>query len=528
MKKLWNFNILKFVLSSTAVLMLAVPPPCQAVNATNTAFAKRLSIDIRAIQASRQGLKTTLEYIDAHPDIFPPTKLKDGRLLNREERLIVWQTWQTLLDHVLFCDALGQEYSEIYMLAEEEEKKKESAFFIALASFLAEYRFALDFIERMERNPAMHVMLNEAVPELGLEQGTYALFKFRFLNALRGAEFARLNIVYKNYADKENHPLKSMIDEDNRAIWQAGQGKGPTMTVVNAVRIVKDLGFTAWFPVQKNVSKLMGNIKVWRLEKTFVSPEQIKKLQKKLQPGDILLQRREWYASNIGIPGFWAHAALYIGGPEEREQFFSDPLVVEWLAAQGSEGGSLESLLRKRYPDKYKLSKAPREDHHRPRVLEAIGEGVSFTTLEHSAAADSLAVLRPRLSKNAKAQAIIRAFHYSGRPYDFNFDFQTDSELVCSELIYKAYEKSDSHEGLSLATKEVLGRKIISPNDIAQLFDQEYGQEKRQFEFIAFLDGDEGEHQAVEKDVETFRTSWKRPKWHILTQELKDISLRNK
>ena len=526
MKKKKSFKISSFILTLAAIFLLAVPQPSPAVKATDKTLAKILNQDLLLIQSSRQGLKATIDYIDAHPEIFPPTKLKEGRLLNRDERLIVWQTWQTFLDYIIFCDSLGQKYSEIFVLTENKGEKA-SAFLKAFAAFLAEYRFALDFIERVERNPAMHVMLNEPVPELGLEKGTYSLLKFRFLNVIRGAEFARLNVLYKYYGAGGNEHLKRTIDEDNQAIWQAGKGKGPQLTAVNALTVVKDLGFTAWFPVQKGVSKLMGNIKVWRPEKTLISPEQIQELQKKLQPGDILLERREWYASNAGIPGFWAHAALYIGGPEERDRFFSDPSVAKWLHSQGSEDGSMESLLRKRYPEKYHISTTPQEDHHLPRVLEAIEEGVSFTTLEHSASADSLAVLRPRLTKKAKAQAVMRAFHYSGRPYDFNFDFQTDSELVCSELIFKAYEGTYSSAGLILPTREILGRKITSPNDIAQLFDQEYGKGKQQFELIIFLDGHEREQHAVEEDVATFRQSWKRPKWHILTQEFKEISSKN-
>lgn len=74
---------------------------------------------------------------------------------------------------------------------------------------------------------------------------------------------------------------------------------------------------------------------------------------------------------------------------------------------------------------------------------------------------------------------------------------------------------------MSLPLSEVLGRPLISPNEIVRLFDAEYSTEDQQLEFIAFLDGNEKEHKAVESDVEKFRESWKRPKWYIWLQGAK-------
>jgi len=481
---------------------------------------RRYAEDLQAIQAARSSMQSTIDFIDAHPETFPPVKV-DGinHQLDREQRMVARQTWQTFLDHVLFFDTMGRMYAEKYADANESKIKKES-FFAGFACFLAQYRLALDYIERIERNPAMHVMLNEAVPELGLKEGTYALLKYRFLNIIRGVEFARLDVLYTYYRSDKS-PLQTEMDEDIAAIWAAGKGKGPTLTAQNALRIVSDFGFTTWFPVQKGVSELMGDIKVWRPDISLITPVQIEQLAKKLQPGDILLQRREWYASNVGIPGFWTHAALYIGSPDERTVFFRNQGLSKWFAEQGSKDGTLDGLLRSLYPNHYRLSMVPQEEKHIPRILEAIGEGVSSTTLEHSASADSIVVLRPKLTQKAIAQAILKAFHYYGRPYDFNFDFRTDSELVCSELIFKAYQKTGNSEGLSLPLSEVLGRPLISPNEIAQLFDEKYGAEDQQLVFVAFLDGNEKEHKAVEADVEQFRKSWKRPKWYIWLQGVK-------
>jgi permuted papain-like amidase YaeF/Yiix C92 family enzyme len=489
----------------------------QAVTAPD--YQQRYGQDIQTILSSRLGMQGAIDFVDAHPETFPAAKVDGSEYrLNREQRMIAWQSWHNFLDYVLFFDSMGYMYSEVYLTGKGKSEKEEP-FIAAFACFLAQYRFAMEYIDRMENNPGMHVILNEAVPEMGLEEGSYARVKFRFLNVIRGAEFARLNVLYLYYKQDTKSPLQSAIEEDMAMIWEAGKGKGPALTAQNALKIVGNFGFTAWFPVQKNISALMGNIKVWRPGFSLISPAQIEQLKEKLRPGDILLQRREWYATNVGIPGFWTHAALYIGSPEERSNYFTDPGLKKWVEEQGAKDGIFDTLLQNKYPTKYQLSITPHEEKQIPRVLEAIAEGVSFTTLEHSAAADSIVVLRPNLSQKDIGRAIIKAFHYSGRPYDFNFDFRTDSELVCSELIYKAYEGTWGAGGLSLPLSEVLERPLLSPNEIARIFDEEYSREEQQFTLVAFLDGNETKQKAIESNVESFRSSWKRPKWHIWVQD---------
>lgn len=514
------FSAITTVLGS--FLVLAFAGPCSAASH----YTGRLAGDMQAVGASRAGMESVLRFMDEHPGVFLAGKPDKDQLPDREQRMVARQTWERFLDHIILLDSLGAMYSEIYKDAKGKKKKAEP-FRLSYAAFLAEYRFAMDFIERAEKNPAMHVVLNEPMVELGIEKNSYARLKYRFLNVVRGAEFARLNVLYNYYGESGDDSLKSWMNEDIAAIWEAGRGKGPSLTAKNAGRIVADLGFTAWFPVQKGVSKLMGHTKVWRPGQTLITQEQIVELGKELEPGDILLERREWYATNAGIPGFWPHAALYIGSAEERGRYFGDdPEVGVWLSGERAEDGNLDTLLKSRYPEAYEKSRASQEKHL-PRVIEAIEGGVSFTTLEHSAAADSLVVLRPRLPKKAKARAIFRSFQYSGRPYDFNFDFRTDSELVCSELIYKAYEKTNGNPGLILPISEVLGRPLMSPNNIAQLFAEEYGSDSPQFDFVYFLDGNEMKKKAFRAHVELFLPSWQRPKWHIWVQNLGKDSGKN-
>jgi len=455
--------------------------------------------DGQAVTVYRDGLRATLSYVEAQPRLFPAAKLKEQRLLGRQEREAVWGTWQTLLDYTVALDAIGKRHRNCWRL---KGAAQWESFQTGYAAFLAQYRFATDFFVRAGNDPWLAVLLDEEVPELGLPKGTYSKLRDRFLNGGRGAEFASLDAVYKAMADRAATPVQAGLEEDRQALWKLGRGKGQVMTARNAVDFVRRAGFTVYLPVQTEISEWMGDTKVARHGRSLISAEQIAALPAKLEPGDILLERREWYVSNAGLPGFWPHAALYIGTVEERRQYFGDD--------------KLETELQQRYPGAYATSRQAQEHGHRPRVIEAISEGVSFTTLEHSADCDSLAVLRPRLSKAAKAAAILKAFHYSGRPYDFNFDFRTDATLVCTELVYKSYEGS-----LNFGLVEMLGRPLLPANQMVKQFAAEFGTAKQQSDLVLFLDGRERERRAVAASAEEFCASWKRPKWHILVKSVK-------
>jgi hypothetical protein len=309
------------------------------------------------------------------------------------------------------------------------------------------------------------------------------------------------------------------VEEDAAVLWKAGKGRGSKLTAKNAVKVVKDLGFTAWFPVQKRVSRWMGDTKVWRPHRYLITERQVRAFQPMLQPGDILLERREWYLSNVGLPGYWPHSALYIGTAEERARFFDHPEVRRWVREQGREDGDFEALLRQRYPAAYRASRSLPEKDNPARVIEAVSEGVVFTSLEYSAVADAVAVLRPRLSRASTARAILRAFHFHGRPYDFNFDFRTDAALVCTELVFKAFEGDPELGGLHLPVSRVLGRPVTPANEIARRFDEIHGTGEQELDFVLFLDGYEGDGRARYAGEDAFRRSWRRPKHHILTRE---------
>lgn len=491
----------------------AIAKASDLVSLDKSSLLARQQVDLRSVQIYRDGLQHTDSYIQTRPDLFPAQHI-EKRILPDASKTEVRSLWKSVLDYQMALEALETYHKDFYLLRA--TTAREQSLLLTYAAHLARYRFVLDFIERTENDPELSKVLNEPISDLGLEKGSYDRFKFHFLNIGLATQFSALSALYK----ASTHPAPAMVAEkmnvDSSRIWEMGRGKGSAMTVANAFAILRGTAQSAVFPAQAGISEWMGDNKVLRQNLALITETQIAAMLPKLQPGDVMLQRREWYFSNVGLPGFWSHAALYIGSAPERRAYFDDVEVRAWVKQQGITDGDFEKLLAQRYPQAYATSLTLQEHEHVPRVLEAISEGVSFTTLEHSAAADSLVTLRPRLSKREQAFAILRAFGYAGRPYDFDFDFQTDASLVCTELVYKAYEPTPDFKGLRMQPQEIVGRLAIPANDIARDFDRDYQTPQQQWDMVIFLDGEERKKRAVGASVESFRTSWQRPKWHIL------------
>jgi hypothetical protein len=499
---------------SLACAAQAASHPLSQLDAMSRAESQ--ASDLQAVVVFREGLAHLADFAGSRSDLFPAARQRAPRLLNEMDRAEVRETWKSFLDYVIALDSLERFHRDYAVTA---WRDRAASFHVARGAFLAQYRFAFDFIQRAENDPKLAILLNDPVPDLGLPAGSYDRLKTSFLNVAASSQLTAYGALARLLPNPANAELARAVAADEARLWKVAVGKRQVLTATNAVNVLKKLGRRVTFPVQAGVSAWMGDTKVLRKDRALISPAQIAALPPRLDPGDVLIQRREWYVSNVGLPGFWSHAALYIGTPEERRAYFDEPEVRQWVKAQGEESGDFEKLLQWRYPQVYPLALKAQEEGHAPRVLEAISEGVVFTTLEHSAAADSMAALRPRLARAEKAQALLRAFKYVGRPYDFDFDFQTDSALVCTELVYKCYEPTPGFRGLRLELEEIVGRTAIPANSIARQLDDELRHGVPQLDMVLFLDGQEKLGKAVEASIEELRQSWRRPKWHVVVQK---------
>jgi uncharacterized protein YycO len=158
----------------------------------------------------------------------------------------------------------------------------------------------------------------------------------------------------------------------------------------------------------------------------------------------------------------------------------------------------MSSYLADNHPDVYSRYIEPDKDGNPRAVIEAIEPGVVVQSLAVSADADFVVTLRVGISKYDTLLAILRAFENFGKPYDFDFDFDTRDAIVCSELVYDAYlPRPPEKEGLYFEVSMVNGRKVVSPLDMANKFVAEYGTPEQLLTFVYLLRGSEDTQAAT-------------------------------
>lgn len=165
-----------------------------------------------------------------------------------------------------------------------------------------------------------------------------------------------------------------------------------------------------------------------------------------LRPLDVLLEKTPFRLTDRFIPGYFGHVAIWLGSQAELQSMtvthkgqviplLSHPSVVPHLS-KISEGKMIVEALR-----------IP---------------GVTMNTLEHFMDIDDFLVIRRDNLDPAKiGEYVLKTIQQVGKPYDFNFDIETEREIVCSELVYVVF--NDEYWPI----ERQFGRYTMSPDHVA-------------------------------------------------------------
>jgi hypothetical protein len=460
----------------------------------------------RDIQEDFKKLMVLKANIDAFLESTESSGLlsKDVRRSSVDERNQLRDLWYEYLMMMFEYDLLKNKYRGFYQIDYVARPELHAdSFFIALNCLVNQYDSTLRFLDLIGSDTFLETILNEATDRYSAN----TLYNTKqqltnpdiLLQLSAGAGYLQLTKKDITAGSEDIDELEVQIKD-----IYAHLGREPKILLDNPLELLERCTFKGWFGIQKHVAEQMSRIRTTKRD-YFIPVDALKKYKPKLEPGDIMLERRNWYMTNIGIPGFWPHVAFYIGSSDDMNEYFKGLEILK--------GKSAFEFFKERFPDACASLEERDGMGFTKNIIEALADGIVMTSFEKSGHCDYLAVIRPRISKEKKFRAIERAFSYWGRSYDYNFDFATDSSLVCSELVYKAFEDSDK---FTIAPIMMNGRLLLPPNLLASKFDKEYGSIDSQLDFVLYLEGNEKKQTFSELSVDDFRKSWKYPKWDIM------------
>ncbi|TWT54246.1 hypothetical protein Pla22_18870 [Rubripirellula amarantea] len=180
-------------------------------------------------------------------------------------------------------------------------------------------------------------------------------------------------------------------------------------------RVIRGGAVKVVYAIQQWGSRLVSRLSTNPSHEPSLPSSIVRELNSMIVPGDVFVTRKEFAITNYFLPGFWPHAALYVG-----------------------EG----------------------------RVVESLKDGVHVRGMESPYGNDCVAIIRPKLQSTEIDMAIQRAHTHVGKPYDFDFDFTRSDRMVCTEVVYRSYEGVG---GMQFELTKRAGRQTLSAEDLLSL-----------------------------------------------------------
>jgi len=489
--------------------------PANISDLNEGALSEKIESDIQLLIIVDQNLAGLQERENLYFSSFQSAK---PVILNHDQRREIKTIWIDYLDQVFILTKLMLEYQDYNEL---NPAYLNETFLIRFSAYLMLISSGLHFIENTAFIAPFEVLLDEAIPEYNIPKGLYTTFKWQIfhLNEYFNIEddYQKCKISAENLSVKSDSrktgQLYRIIESHYFQSREILKSKMISLALANYLDSIKDKSLEMVFPIQKGIALFMAHTRFTTRTEGFISNRQCRQFIHKAEPGDIILERGEWRMTNLGIPGFWPHAALYLGSPSELEHWSGTEEITAFFHSKDPGCNGFTDYLQRNYQDAfaaYLLGEKGEEN----RIIEGLKEGIVFHSVSESVGtADHVACLRPRLSKLDKAQAIETAFQYWGRAYDYTFSLLSDNELVCSELIYKSYEPATDKAGLTFDFSDIAGIITLPANNIAAQFDREYGSDAAQMDFVLYYTCNVRRRKSHSASVEAFCESHKKPRW---------------
>ncbi len=224
------------------------------------------------------------------------------------------------------------------------EKDRLRAFLIDYTAATVLCESSMKFVHNFNRSEKTIARLNEGEPVWGIPAGMYDTVQRNLASessirqlALAGEYYERMGPRLEEFDLGDDSRYASFHAAIRRAGGTMKKLGGPSWAQKFGVaskdleRLIADVKYET----QSAVSTWIGDVKISEPREgvSLIPAEQLNRLKPMLKPGDVLIERRNWYVSNAFLPGYWPHAALYVGSAEDLKNLglADDPYVQKHL-----------------------------------------------------------------------------------------------------------------------------------------------------------------------------------------------------
>lgn len=301
------------------------------------------------------------------------------------------------------------------------------------------------------------------------------IYRPRFVNLINTP-----SIFLKSWKNKINDNIYKLLDSRKVYIKKTKRLTTDYKNIYYYIKYRTDK--VIWF-VSKKLSNLIAKTKFTTRKKGLITIENLNKYFKISKPWDILLTRWNWNASNLSIPWFWKHMTMYIWNWKFLKNNFSYSF--------------LDSLNNK---SEY--------------IIEATWEWIKIVEFnELISTNDYLWVSRTSFNNEKIIRTINNSIMNFWKPYDYLFNFHSDKNLVCSELIMKSYAKEfQKDEWIEIDLDTIWISLTYPPNNFAYMLWNEWLNKIPNIYPIFFIDSLEKNQSNFISTKKEFLKSRKRPK----------------
>ena len=368
------------------------------------------------------------------------------------------QTRHLLVSYWQSRNALFELVSSFHRVDRFESEEQPIALLIAYSGALVLVDVARFLRENCHHRPVVREKLNEPEPYFGIPEGTYDLVQKSLTSPVHAWHLYHASVYVREHRPQLSSLINGSADFEelleivgrlqNRLDITAEKyvlARSRVRAASLGQRISRDLLGRALYGLQKCVSRLIADRYVKSGHQPGLPSEVESRIEADLRPGDVIVVRKEHAFTNYFLPGYWPHAALYLGSLDDLRTLQlheHDNIRTRW--------NTLETV----------------DTQRSTRVLESMKDGVRVRSLSNPFRSDAIAVIRPQLTTPEIAEAIGRGFFHADKPYDFDFDFARSDRLVCTEVVYRAYE---SIGGIAFNLTRRAGRMTLSAEDLLQM-----------------------------------------------------------